>query len=163
MDRYLVISSDGHAGPHAAEYRDYVDPEFRDTFDVALPIQIQMTEAAAKSFLVDEINKEWRKGRDYELSGAWNAEARDKVLDADGVAAEVLFPDGVTEMNAPPFGAGFSMAPEGVTAAEHTRAPNGVGKTIGGVLGPEGTLPQPRPRFRPNPATTKPRYRPRRS
>ena len=24
MDRYLVISSDGHAGPHAAEYRAYV-------------------------------------------------------------------------------------------------------------------------------------------
>jgi predicted TIM-barrel fold metal-dependent hydrolase len=116
MDRYLVISSDGHAGPHAAEYRDYVDPQFREMFDVALPIQIEMTEAAAKSFLVDEINKEWRKGRDYELSGAWDAEARDKVLDADGVAAEVLFPDGVTEMNAPPFGAGFTMSPEGVTA-----------------------------------------------
>jgi predicted TIM-barrel fold metal-dependent hydrolase len=112
----MVISSDGHAGPHASEYRDYVDPEFREMFDIALPIQIQMTEAASKSFLVDEINKEWRKGNEYELSGAWDAEARDKVLDADGVAAEVLFPDGVTEMNAPPFGAGFSMGSEGVTA-----------------------------------------------
>lgn len=116
MDRYLVISSDGHAGPHASEYRGYVDPEFRDVFDVALPIQIEMTEAAAKSFLVDDINKEWRKGRETELSGAWDAEVRDRVLDGDGVAAEVLFPDGVTEMNAPPFGAGFSMTPEGVTA-----------------------------------------------
>jgi predicted TIM-barrel fold metal-dependent hydrolase len=115
MDRYLVISSDGHAGPHAADYREYVDPEFRDAFDAALPIQIAMTEAASKSFLVDDINKEWRKGHDYELSGAWDAEARDKVLDADGVAAEVLFPDGITEMNAPPFGAGFSMGTEGVT------------------------------------------------
>ena len=27
MDRFLVISSDGHAGPHAAEYRDYVMAE----------------------------------------------------------------------------------------------------------------------------------------
>ncbi len=116
MDRYLVISSDGHAGPHAADYRPYVDPEYREAFDVALPIQIAATEAAAKSFLVHDINIEWRKGRDYELSGAWDAEARDKVLDADGVAAEVLFPDGVTEMNAPPFGAGFSMSPEGITA-----------------------------------------------
>ncbi len=114
-DRYLVISSDGHAGPHAAEYRAYVDPEYRETFDVALPIQIQRTEEAAKSFLVKDINEEWREGREFELSGAWNAEARDQVLDADGVAAEVLFPDGVTEMNAPPFGAGFTMAPEKVT------------------------------------------------
>jgi len=115
MSRYLVISADGHAGPHAAEYREYVDPEFREMFDIALPIQIEATEAAAKSFLVSDINREWRKGREYELSGAWDAEARDKVLDADGVAAEVLFPDGVTETNAPPFGAGFSMGPENVT------------------------------------------------
>ena len=116
MDRYLVISSDGHAGPHAAEYREYVDPEFRDTFDVALPIQIEMTERASERFLVADINREWRKGNETALSGAWDASARDQVLDADGVAAEVLFPDGVTEMNAPPFGAGFTMSPEGVTA-----------------------------------------------
>ncbi len=57
MSRYLVISSDGHAGPHAAEYRDYVDPEFREMFDVALPIQIQMTAEASNSFLVDDITK----------------------------------------------------------------------------------------------------------
>ncbi len=50
MDRYMVISSDGHAGPHAAEYRGYVDPEYREMFDVALPVQIQMTQAAAGEF-----------------------------------------------------------------------------------------------------------------
>ena len=116
LDRYLIISSDGHAGLPAAQYRKYVDPEFRDAFDVALPIQIAATEAAAKSFLVDDINKEWREGNDYELSGAWDTDARIKVMDADGIAAEVLFPDGVTEMNAPPFGAGFSMGTEGVTS-----------------------------------------------
>jgi len=115
-DRYLVVSSDGHAGLPPEQYRDYVDPEFRDAFDAALPIQIAATEAAAKMFLVDDINKEWRKGRDADLSGAWDSDARIRVIDADGIAAEVLFPDGVTEMNAPPFGAGFSMQPEGVTA-----------------------------------------------
>mgnify|MGYP001825887594 FL=1 len=35
------------------------------------------------------------------------------MLDNDGIVAEVLFPDGVTEMNAPPFGAGFAMRPDG--------------------------------------------------
>ena len=29
MDRYIVVSSDGHAGPPAELYRDYLDPEFR--------------------------------------------------------------------------------------------------------------------------------------
>ena len=116
MDRYLVVSSDGHAGLRAAEYRDYLDPQYREAFDAALPIQVEMTERMGKLFLVSDINEEWRKGRDAALSGAWDPTERDKVLDADGVAAEVLFPDGITEMNSPPFGAGFSMTPVGVTA-----------------------------------------------
>ena len=91
LDRYLIVSSDGHAGLPAAQYREYVDPEFRDAFDVALPIQIAATEAAAKSFLVDDINKEWREGNDYELSGAWDTDARIKVMDADRDASGALY------------------------------------------------------------------------
>ena len=30
MDRYVVISADGHAGPPSSVYRDYLDPEFRE-------------------------------------------------------------------------------------------------------------------------------------
>ena len=30
MDRYVVISADGHAGPPSEVYRDYLDPEYRD-------------------------------------------------------------------------------------------------------------------------------------
>ena len=116
MDRYLVVSSDGHAGLHAADYRPYVDPKYRDAFDAALPIQIDATRRMSDYFLITEINEEWRRGRDDELAGAWDPNARDKVLDADGIAVEVLFPDGVTEMNAPPFGAGFSMSPNGANA-----------------------------------------------
>ena len=33
MDRYLVISSDTHAGPPTEAYRDYVDPQHREAFD----------------------------------------------------------------------------------------------------------------------------------
>lgn len=113
MDRYLVVSSDGHAGLHAADYRPYVDEKYRDAFDAALPIQIEGTKRMSDYFLITEINEEWRRGRDAELAGAWDPTARDKVLDADGIVAEVLFPDGVTEMNAPPFGAGFTMRPDG--------------------------------------------------
>ncbi len=103
MDRYLVISADGHAGLPAADYREYVLPQYRDAFDAALPIQIAMTETMAKQFLVSDINKEWRKGNESGITGAWDHTARNKVVDDDGVTAEVLFPDGVTEMNSPPF------------------------------------------------------------
>ena len=109
MDRYLVISSDCHAGLPPEQYRDYVDPKYRETFDVALPIQIEATREAAKKFLVDDINAEWRSGQESGLSGAWDSDERIKVLDRDGIAAEVIYPDGITEMNMPPFGAGISL------------------------------------------------------
>jgi len=115
-DRYLVISSDCHAGLPPAQYRDYVDPQFRGAFDVALPIQLEMTKQAAKSFLVDDINEEWRAGHEHGLHGAWDHDERIKVLDGDGIAGEVIFPDGITEMNSPPFGAGLSMPTENITA-----------------------------------------------
>ncbi len=114
MERYLVVSSDGHAGPQPEVYRDYLDPQYREVFDLALPIQLEMTERMERFFLIDEINADWREGRAHELSGAWDHDERIRVIDADGICAEVLFPDGVTERNAPPFGAGFSMPTEGV-------------------------------------------------
>ena len=48
------------------------------------------------------------------LSGAWDHDARLRVLDGDGIAGEILFPDGITEMNSPPFGAGLSLPTENV-------------------------------------------------
>src|SRR5262249_34563029 len=88
---------------------DYVSPQYRDTFDVALPIQLEEVRAMAKKFLVADINEEWRKGRDDALSGAWDHDRRVEVLDGDGIAGEVIFPDGITEMNMPPFGPGLSL------------------------------------------------------
>ena len=33
MDRYTVISADCHAGADLLDYRDYLDPQYRDEFD----------------------------------------------------------------------------------------------------------------------------------
>ena len=78
-DRYIVISSDGHAGGNHAQYREYLDPAWRDEFDA------------------------WRGGyknpfRDLQDDGRtrnWDTERRNADLDAEGVAAEVLFPNTV--------------------------------------------------------------------
>jgi predicted TIM-barrel fold metal-dependent hydrolase len=114
MNRYLVISSDCHAGLPPERYRDYLDAKYHSAFDQALPIQIQMTKAAEKQFLVADINAEWRRGREEMLAGAWDHETRLRVLDGDGIAGEVIYPEGITEMNAPPFGAGLSLPSENV-------------------------------------------------
>ena len=109
MEPLVVISSDCHAGLPPERYRDYVAPQYRETFDIALPIQLAEVRAMAKKFLIDDINEEWRQGRDRALSGAWDHDERLRVLDGDGIAGEIIFPDGITEMNMPPFGAGLSL------------------------------------------------------
>jgi hypothetical protein len=112
MERLLVISSDCHAGLPPERYRDYLDPQYREMFDLALPIQIAEMEKMSKMFLIDDINRDWRAGVAEGLSGAWDHDARVRVMDADGIAGEVIFPDGITEKNTPPFGAGLSLPVE---------------------------------------------------
>ena len=55
-DRHLVISSDCHAGLRPEAYRDYLDPQYREAFDQALPIQLEMTKKAGKTFLSFKVN-----------------------------------------------------------------------------------------------------------
>src|SRR5690625_1190250 len=114
MDRYLVVSTDGHAGLPMPEYRRYLDSRYYDAFDKALPIQMEQTARAEESFLIADFNREWRKKTEYGLAGAWDSELRNRIIDEDGVVAEVLFPDGITEMNSPPFGAGLGLKPWGI-------------------------------------------------
>ncbi len=113
MNRHLVISTDCHGGLPPERYRDYLDPQYREAFDKQLPIQIAMTRQVEKMLLVADVNAEWRRGIEQELTGAWDHEQRIKVLDGDGIVAEVIFPDGITEMNSPPFGAGLGLGPRG--------------------------------------------------
>lgn len=114
MSRYILISTDGHAGLPPQQYKEYLPGKYHDEFDQQLARQIEITKAAEKSFLVDEFNRKWRQGIEEDLQGAWDSGIRNRVLDKDGVVAEVLFPDGITEMNSPPFGAGLSLKTWGV-------------------------------------------------
>ena len=80
MDRYLVISSDGHAGLHAADYRPYVDAKYRDAFDAALPVQIEATQRMSDYFLITEW---WQAQRDARIDVT--------VLDACGRTTELTW------------------------------------------------------------------------
>jgi predicted TIM-barrel fold metal-dependent hydrolase len=81
-DHYVVISSDCHAGASHAQYREYLDPQWRDEFDA------------------------WRGKysnpfRDLQTDGRtrnWDGAQRIDDQEAEGVVAEVLFPNTV-----PPF------------------------------------------------------------
>lgn len=114
MDRYIVVSSDCHAGPLPEKYREYLDPQYRPIFDAALPVQLATVAKVEKNFLIQEINEEWRRPIQQQLLGTWDHEERLKVLDSEGIAAEIIYVDGITERNSPPFGAGLSLPTEGI-------------------------------------------------
>jgi predicted TIM-barrel fold metal-dependent hydrolase len=82
QDRYIVVSADGHAGADVLGYRPYLERRHHDAFD---------RWAAAYEVPYDDM-----VGPDGDRN--WNSDRRLAELEADGIVAEVLFPNTV-----PPF------------------------------------------------------------
>jgi predicted TIM-barrel fold metal-dependent hydrolase len=78
-DRYTVISCDGHAGAPTAAYREYLPSRLHDEFDrwLAASDDDELTSSSA-----DERN--------------WTLDRRFADLEADGIVAEVIYPNTVT-------------------------------------------------------------------
>lgn len=113
MHRYLVISSDTHAGPPTARYRDYIDPPYREAFDRDLAATEQLI--AARRGLADtgDFDRKWEEETgDGGRRASWDPAARDAELDREGVAAEVIFPDAdvLGGGASAPFGAGLGSS-----------------------------------------------------
>jgi predicted TIM-barrel fold metal-dependent hydrolase len=107
-ERYTIISADAHAGLRCEEYRPYLESRYQRQFEEYLAER----EANRESLLQTNYDyiMGWESENEEGLRGAYDAAQRDKELDADGVAAEVMFADAdaITGMASPPFGAGLS-------------------------------------------------------
>ena len=80
--RYTIISADGHAGGSPAQYRDHLEHRFLEDFD------------AWRS----RYRNPFRDLQDDGRTRNWDSERRRTELEADGVVAEVVFPNTI-----PPF------------------------------------------------------------
>ena len=98
-ERLIVVSTDCHAGLHISAYKPYVETKYHEMMDLAVPVQLDMMAKAEQSFLIKEINDEWRAPIQQQLTGAWDYTERLKMLAGDGIAAEIIFPDGIKESN----------------------------------------------------------------
>jgi predicted TIM-barrel fold metal-dependent hydrolase len=112
QERYLVISSDCHAGLPNAEYRPYLDPQYREKLDVYLAEREALMAAQRINVDNEDFVKAWEEETGEGLNGGWDVARRDKELDGDGVAGEIIFPDSdaVTGGAGAPFGAGLGMS-----------------------------------------------------
>jgi predicted TIM-barrel fold metal-dependent hydrolase len=97
MERYLLISADCHAGPRPEDARAYVDPEWRDEFDAWLAdaegAALRRAEHIGEPLFADEARAEFEAEAAGGMEGAWDSERRLREQDADGVVAEVIFPN----------------------------------------------------------------------
>lgn len=112
MSRYLLISADGHAGPPAEHYREYLDPVYHQRFDAH---QKQQEQLRAARLTRPEFRREWEALRgDVWIRAAYDSEVRNQEIDYEGVTAEVLFPDadvlGTGRLSASPFGSGLASS-----------------------------------------------------
>jgi predicted TIM-barrel fold metal-dependent hydrolase len=102
MDRYIVVSSDCHAGLPMAAYRNYLEAQYLDLFDQLLPIEQAAIDEKNQVVVPDP--SLWSEEAQRQLKGAWDHALRIQAMDQEGIAAEVIFPDGKTHDNAVPFG-----------------------------------------------------------
>ncbi|MEU1121075.1 MULTISPECIES: amidohydrolase family protein [unclassified Streptomyces] len=81
-DRYTVISADCHAGADLLDYRPYLESRHHDAFDAWAATYVNPYE----DLLADTADRNW------------NSDRRVAELEADGIVAEVVFPNTI-----PPF------------------------------------------------------------
>jgi predicted TIM-barrel fold metal-dependent hydrolase len=112
-ERLVLVSADCHAGPRPEQARAYVEPRWRDAFDAWLGDEAgrarRKAEHTGLAIYGDEALEDFGgldAVRDGGMDGAWNSARRQAELEADGIAAEVIFPGG-SEATVAPFDAGL--------------------------------------------------------
>ena len=109
MEPYLIISADCHAELPTEQYREYLDPEFREEFEAYLKEKEEQSRLG--DFMDPEFAEQWFAENGEGIAGGWDVARRDKELDNDGISGEVIFPDAdaVTGVAGAPFGAGLGQ------------------------------------------------------
>jgi predicted TIM-barrel fold metal-dependent hydrolase len=117
MTNYMIISSDCHAGPPPEQYRSYMDPVYRERYDEFLDGLAGMRDLQAAN--VNNAQKMFRekflaKTGDGGNRASWDPGLREKELDDDGIAGEVIYPDadvlGIGGITSSPFGTGLGAS-----------------------------------------------------
>ncbi|MFE9371350.1 amidohydrolase family protein [Streptomyces sp. NPDC006711] len=97
-ERYTVISADCHAGADLLDYRPYLETKYHDAFDAWAATYVNPYE----DLLADTADRNWNSAR------------RLAELEADGIVAEVVFPNTI-----PPFFPSASLMAPAPTREEY--------------------------------------------
>src|SRR5262245_29926915 len=101
-ERVILVSADCHAGPQVmADYGPYVPAEHKAAFDeyIRSVEAFDAAQAAANGLPLAQSRRQGGARAHDDEGGLWDMGVRVKHLEADGVAAEVIFTQGAL-----PFG-----------------------------------------------------------
>ena len=105
-DHYVVITADSHAGGSHQQYREYLDPKYRDDFDAWR----------------EKYKNPFKDLKDTSLrTRNWDGELRDQQQNEDGIVGEVIFPNTV-----PPFFPNFVLFAQPPTPDEYEHRHAGI-------------------------------------
>lgn len=110
--RPVIISCDGHTTGRPEDYVPYVEPAYRAKYEEFVRELVAQRAVEAKaaeqkpSLFSDEGSFGFQEEKGDARDGEWNSSIRTRVLEGEGVVAEVLFPNGGV-----PFG-GFGESAE---------------------------------------------------
>jgi predicted TIM-barrel fold metal-dependent hydrolase len=103
-DRYVLLSTDCHAGADLRDYKPYLESRWHEAFDTWADGYFDLWGQI-------DVDSEWKAGVSSYLSPLnWDSGKRLEALEAEGIVAEVIFPNTV-----PPF------FPNGLLAAPGPR------------------------------------------
>jgi len=96
VDNLIIFSGDGHAGAEVETYRPYLEEQYRDALDdLVEENELYMAVAGTPSNPTPEalaIFDDRGAVRAGGALGAWDVDLRLKMLDADGIAGELVHP-----------------------------------------------------------------------
>lgn len=120
-DRVILVSADGHGGPPIDQYGPWVEESLRAEYDefvkqwrewrvaqnrsMGLRDDGELIDALFSEEMVEFFRNQDGLGLDGSI-GAWDSDQRVADLEAEGIVAEVIFPD-FQHGNEPPWGAAF--------------------------------------------------------
>ena len=113
-EKVFLASADGHVGAPTEVYRDYVEARYHQAFDDYFAHHKWLwSPSHDESLLGPKLHEKFIGTEGFDLTRghalAWDASLRLKVLDDDGIAVEVSFPDDQNS-NDPPWGSGLATA-----------------------------------------------------
>src|SRR3954468_19524669 len=106
MDRFVLISADCHAVGRPDDFRPYLEARHLAAYDESIRVRAATARAARRAsedgglLFSRETLEEYHAHDETEddvlggTSGQWDSDRRIAELEADGVVAEVVFPNG---------------------------------------------------------------------